>query len=144
MHGKRGFSGRFWTEHFHNSATRNTKHTEREIERLRTLYDRQLADAYRSLTPWNTVRVARHPKRPQTRDYIEMIGKDFCELHGDRRFGDDPGAGELAAEAAAGDAAAGIPRAAALSGARGFVPRLPELRQHQRLQLTGTSRRRSC
>jgi acetyl-CoA carboxylase carboxyl transferase subunit alpha len=39
--------------------------------------------------PWDTVKLARHPERPQTRDYIRMICKDFCELHGDRRFGDD-------------------------------------------------------
>lgn len=45
---------------------------------------------YSHLTPWDTVRVARHPGRPQTRDYIQAICRDFCELHGDRRFGDDP------------------------------------------------------
>ncbi|MFG0274798.1 MAG: acetyl-CoA carboxylase carboxyltransferase subunit alpha [Phycisphaerales bacterium] len=39
--------------------------------------------------PWETVKLARHPQRPQTRDYIDLICKDFCELHGDRRFGDD-------------------------------------------------------
>ena len=61
-----------------------------EIDRLRERHAAQLLEAYRSLTPWNTVRVARHPKRPQTRDYIDLIFKDFCELHGDRRFGDDP------------------------------------------------------
>lgn len=40
--------------------------------------------------PWEVVQIARHPKRPQTRDYIDLIFRDFCELHGDRRFGDDP------------------------------------------------------
>jgi acetyl-CoA carboxylase carboxyl transferase subunit alpha len=45
---------------------------------------------YSNLTPWDTVRVARHPARPQTRDYIQAMCRDFCELHGDRRFGDDP------------------------------------------------------
>ncbi len=49
-----------------------------------------LRGLYANLTAWDTVRVARHPKRPQTRDYIELICRDFCELHGDRRFGDDP------------------------------------------------------
>lgn len=38
---------------------------------------------------WETVLLARHPERPQSRDYIELMCKDFCELHGDRRFGDD-------------------------------------------------------
>lgn len=63
---------------------------EREIDALRVKRERVLDELYAHLTPWDTVRVARHPKRPQTRDYIEMIFKDFCELHGDRRFGDDP------------------------------------------------------
>ncbi|MCC7168778.1 MAG: acetyl-CoA carboxylase carboxyltransferase subunit alpha, partial [Rhodospirillales bacterium] len=49
-----------------------------------------LVSLYADLSPWNTVRVARHPARPQTRDYIQMMCRDFCELHGDRRFGDDP------------------------------------------------------
>lgn len=49
----------------------------------------RLADIYANLSPWDAVRVARHPRRPQTRDYIGLICKDFCELHGDRRFGDD-------------------------------------------------------
>ena len=39
--------------------------------------------------PSEVVRLARHPRRPQTRDYIDLIFRDFCELHGDRRFGDD-------------------------------------------------------
>jgi len=49
-----------------------------------------LEGLYADLSPWNTVRVARHPARPQTRDYIALMCRDFCELHGDRRFGDDP------------------------------------------------------
>jgi acetyl-CoA carboxylase carboxyl transferase subunit alpha len=41
------------------------------------------------LDPWQIVQVSRHPKRPQTRDYIELIFEQFLELHGDRAFGDD-------------------------------------------------------
>lgn len=37
-----------------------------------------------------TVRLARHNKRPTTRDYIDALIDDFIELHGDRRFADDP------------------------------------------------------
>lgn len=61
-----------------------------EIERLREQREAELARVYSSLSPRDTVLVARHPKRPQTRDYVELMCKDFCELHGDRRFGDDP------------------------------------------------------
>ncbi len=61
-----------------------------EIESLRTKRNDLLNEIYAKLTPWQTVRVARHPNRPQTRDYISMICRDFDELHGDRRFGDDP------------------------------------------------------
>lgn len=61
-----------------------------DLEGLREERRRLLRDVYADLTPWDTVRVARHPNRPQTRDYIDAFCRDFCELHGDRRFGDDP------------------------------------------------------
>lgn len=48
-----------------------------------------LKQTYANLTPWETVQVARHPRRPLMRDYIRLITKDFCELHGDRLYGDD-------------------------------------------------------
>ncbi len=44
---------------------------------------------YANLSPWNVVQIARHQKRPQARDYIEMVFDDFQELHGDRSFRDD-------------------------------------------------------
>ncbi len=61
-----------------------------EIDSLRQKHRALLEQTYRNLTPWHTVRVARHPNRPQTREYVGMICRDFAELHGDRRFGDDP------------------------------------------------------
>lgn len=42
------------------------------------------------LTPWDRVQLARHPQRPRALDYIRGMCEDFVELHGDRRFGDDP------------------------------------------------------
>src|SRR6185369_5626413 len=61
-----------------------------ELSGLQSQHKAQLAEIYSRLTPWDTVRVARHPLRPQTRDYIGMITRDFAELSGDRRYGDDP------------------------------------------------------
>ncbi|MEO0483040.1 MAG: acetyl-CoA carboxylase carboxyltransferase subunit alpha, partial [Planctomycetota bacterium] len=61
-----------------------------QIAELRKKRDQVLAELYVELSPWDTVRVARHPARPQTRDYIQTLCRDFVELHGDRRFGDDP------------------------------------------------------
>lgn len=45
--------------------------------------------AYASLSAWDIVYLARHPKRPKASDYIEKLFDDFMELHGDRAFGDD-------------------------------------------------------
>jgi acetyl-CoA carboxylase carboxyl transferase subunit alpha len=63
--------------------------TRDEIRRLR----RELVDLkkriYANLKPWETVQVARHPERPQTTDYLELVFDDFVELHGDKLFGDD-------------------------------------------------------
>ncbi|MDX9912472.1 MAG: acetyl-CoA carboxylase carboxyltransferase subunit alpha [Phycisphaerales bacterium] len=61
-----------------------------EIETLRRERATMIEGLYQQLSPWNTVRVARHPGRPQTRDYIRLMCRDFAELSGDRRFGDDP------------------------------------------------------
>jgi acetyl-CoA carboxylase carboxyl transferase subunit alpha len=44
---------------------------------------------YANLKPWETVEVARHPDRPMTTDYLELVFEDFVELHGDKVFGDD-------------------------------------------------------
>jgi len=48
------------------------------------------SEIFSSLTPWQRTLIARHPERPHTLDYINMMVEDFVELHGDRRFGDDP------------------------------------------------------
>ena len=61
-----------------------------EVRDLRESHTRMLRKIYDKLSPWNTVRVARHPNRPQTTDYLAAFVKDFCQLHGDRHFGDDP------------------------------------------------------
>lgn len=60
-----------------------------EIRRIRRELANMLRKIYSNLTPWQTVQVARHPDRPQTVDYIDMIFEEFVELHGDRAFGDD-------------------------------------------------------
>ena len=47
-------------------------------------------EIYTNLTRWQKYQVARHPQRPYTLDYIDMLLEDFVELHGDRNFRDDP------------------------------------------------------
>jgi acetyl-CoA carboxylase carboxyl transferase subunit alpha len=60
-----------------------------EIRKLRQQQVAELKRVYSSLTAWQTVQVARHPKRPLLSDYLSLMVKDFRELHGDRCFGDD-------------------------------------------------------
>jgi acetyl-CoA carboxylase carboxyl transferase subunit alpha len=54
-----------------------------ELERLR-------AKIYAALTPWQKTLVARHARRPYTLDYLRHMCDGFVELHGDRRYSDDP------------------------------------------------------
>ncbi len=76
-----------------------------ELKRLSDRKDKDITDAvkklekkakelrseiFANLTPWQKTLLARHPDRPYTLDYIELLAEDFIELHGDRRFSDDP------------------------------------------------------
>ncbi len=61
----------------------------KELRQLRTNHTSLLRKTYDNLSAWETVQVARHPQRPQFRDYVDMICPEFRELHGDRHFGDD-------------------------------------------------------
>jgi acetyl-CoA carboxylase carboxyl transferase subunit alpha len=60
-----------------------------EIARLQERADKQLADTYAKLTPWQKTQVARHPERPHFKDYIAALVEDFVPLAGDRSFGED-------------------------------------------------------
>lgn len=62
----------------------------KEIRQLRANYTSLLRKTYDQLSAWETVQVARHPQRPLFKDYVELICREFRELHGDRTYGDDP------------------------------------------------------
>ena len=68
-----------------NGALANSE----SIRALRRQLVELLREVYSKLSAWDTVLVSRHGKRPQLLDYVEMIFEDFCELHGDRAWGDD-------------------------------------------------------
>lgn len=63
---------------------------EKELLNLEKELKKEMEKIYSNLTPWQTVQVARNPKRPQPLDIVRAIFTDFVEIHGDRRFGDDP------------------------------------------------------
>ncbi len=60
-----------------------------EIKTLESKLETMKKDIYKNLSRWQRVQMARHPERPYTLDYIQMITSDFIELHGDRSFRDD-------------------------------------------------------
>jgi acetyl-CoA carboxylase carboxyl transferase subunit alpha len=67
-----------------------TQARQQEIDTLRDRVAQLRQEIFGSLTPWQRVLVARHPRRPYTLDYVARLFTDFTELHGDRRFADDP------------------------------------------------------
>ncbi|MBI3008561.1 MAG: acetyl-CoA carboxylase carboxyltransferase subunit alpha, partial [Candidatus Omnitrophica bacterium] len=60
-----------------------------ETKKLEEKLEASKKDIFGNITPWQMVQIARHPKRPYTLDYINLIMTDFVELHGDRVFWDD-------------------------------------------------------
>jgi acetyl-CoA carboxylase carboxyl transferase subunit alpha len=64
----------------------------KELERQRLVAElgELRREVYAGLSPWQKTLVARHPNRPYTLDYVRALFSDFQELHGDRRFADDP------------------------------------------------------
>jgi acetyl-CoA carboxylase carboxyl transferase subunit alpha len=60
-----------------------------ELRRLRREMVGVQRQIFGNLDPWQTVEVSRHPDRPKTSDYLELVFDEFVELHGDRAFGDD-------------------------------------------------------
>jgi acetyl-CoA carboxylase carboxyl transferase subunit alpha len=77
---------------FELEALQATKQTDysKELRQLRTNYTSLLRKTYDGLSAWETVQVARHPQRPLFKDYVAAMCREFRELHGDRRYGDDP------------------------------------------------------
>jgi acetyl-CoA carboxylase carboxyl transferase subunit alpha len=70
-------------------AEENAPKAREEIAKLEERLARLRQRTYASLTAWQRTQLARHPKRPHTRDFIKLLFEDFVELHGDRLFGDD-------------------------------------------------------
>lgn len=61
-----------------------------EIARLQKKSQKLAESIFSSLNSWQVVQMARHPRRPYSLDYCELIFDQFTELHGDRQYKDDP------------------------------------------------------
>lgn len=61
-----------------------------ELVSAREKLQSTISSVFSNLTPWQRCQIARHPDRPYTLAYIHDIFSEFTELHGDRRFADDP------------------------------------------------------
>ncbi len=72
-----------------SAQTEGKRDLSSDIRELRNTLESLTRRTYAKLTPWETVLVARHPRRPVLQDYLDGCVRDFCELHGDRCFGDD-------------------------------------------------------
>lgn len=76
-------------EELKNLASEEAVDLADELEHLETRLLELKKDTYEKLTPWQRIQIARHPARPYTLDYINMLMEDFVELSGDRLFGED-------------------------------------------------------
>jgi len=68
----------------------STREAKEEAAAVRAQLEEEARRVTANLTPWQKCLLARHPERPYTLDYIRGLFTDWVELHGDRRFADDP------------------------------------------------------
>ena len=73
----------------HQQSLENNIDMSAELAAIEAKLDSTKREIYSSLTPWQRVQVARHPKRPYALDYVSALCTEFQELHGDRQFKDD-------------------------------------------------------
>ncbi len=73
----------------HQQSLENNIDMSAELAAIEAKLDTTKREIYSSLTPWQRVQVARHPKRPYALDYVTALCTEFNELHGDRQFKDD-------------------------------------------------------
>ncbi len=72
-----------------NVGSDNALNLEEEIQRLQSKMLQKVASIFSDLTPWQISQLSRHPLRPYTLDYVDLLFDEFHELHGDRAFADD-------------------------------------------------------
>jgi acetyl-CoA carboxylase carboxyl transferase subunit alpha len=76
-------------EELKKSAQEQSIDLSEQIKNLEKTRDELKQKIYASLSPWQRIQIARHPQRPYSQDYINLIFENSVELHGDRCFGDD-------------------------------------------------------
>lgn len=72
-----------------NVGSDNALNLDEEINRLQAKMRQKVATIFSTLTPWQVSQLSRHPLRPYTLDYVDLLFDEFHELHGDRAFADD-------------------------------------------------------
>ncbi len=72
-----------------NVGSDNALNLEEEIQRLQAKMRQKIASIFNDLNPWQMSQLSRHPLRPYTLDYVDLLFDEFHELHGDRAFADD-------------------------------------------------------
>jgi acetyl-CoA carboxylase carboxyl transferase subunit alpha len=77
-------------EELRGHSRENNVNLDPEVRRMELKIEEMKKNVYLHLTAWQRVQIARHTARPYTLDYLQLSFSDFVELHGDRRFADDP------------------------------------------------------
>jgi acetyl-CoA carboxylase carboxyl transferase subunit alpha len=72
-----------------NVGSDNALNLDEEIQRLQAKMRQKIETIFSDLNPWQVSQLSRHPQRPYTLDYVDLLFDEFHELHGDRSFADD-------------------------------------------------------